>query len=563
MNLWLLFGSLLPGLCMAFAVGSRLGGRAPGWLARAGFLVTAAVVTTAFYWMYRHIDQVATTLVIVGSFVCDGAFTVSPSGLVENNAPPTPAVRQQILAHHTSANLYYPPEPRGKRTFDVVAASVGIALALPLWFLIAVLIWFEEPGPIFFIKNSVGRGGITFRELKFRSMRYEAERDTGPVVASLDDPRTLVVGRLLRRWHLDELPELLNVLTGTMSVVGPRPLRAMVVRHDLEEVPGFAERHTVRPGIACIAQIEKSYVPPAERLRKDRVYIRRMSLGLDLRLLVRAVVATVRGEREPAPPAEVLATRSIRVAGEILDPSSRPGRCDRTATGDPDLDHLLGTAWDILLSPQEKRRTAFHESGRALVGMLTPGADPVGTVSIIPRCQTPGATGQGPPGDRYGHSATYLRGRIVGALGGRAAEQIVYGDTTSGAERDLEQVTRLIDEEVWRIVDEEVRRIVDDCYAQAVATLRDRREQLDRLAYTLLEREMLDEDEAYAAAGIRRGTTTAGGVAGNEVPSIARATGPVSGRANVDLGSALPIRGRSDGRPPTGGRHRSVAGRDR
>ncbi len=86
-----------------------------------------------------------------------------------------------------------------------------------------------------------------------------------------------------------------------MSVVGPRPLRAVVVRRALDEVPGFAERHTVRPGIACIAQIEKAHVEPAERLRKDLVYIERMSVAFDLRLLVRAVVTTLRGEREPAP----------------------------------------------------------------------------------------------------------------------------------------------------------------------------------------------------------------------------------------------------------------------
>src|SRR5947209_1842485 len=103
---------------------------------------------------------------------------------------------------------------------------------------------------------------------------------------------------------------------------------------------------------------------------------------------------------------------------------------------------VLGTVRGIMLSPEEKERTAYHESGHALLGMLTPGADPVRKVSIIPRGQALGVTFQSPQTDRYGYSAKYLRGRIVGALGGRAAEEIVYGDMTTGAESDLEQVTR-------------------------------------------------------------------------------------------------------------------------
>jgi lipopolysaccharide/colanic/teichoic acid biosynthesis glycosyltransferase len=322
MNLWLCLGSLLPGLCMAFLVGSRLGRRAPGWLTRAAFGVTAGLTAATLYWTYLRVDQVATTLVISTSLLVIGALTASAHDLVENNAPPTPAIRAEILAYHASVNLTYPPEPRGKRAFDVVVASLGIVLTLPLMILLALLIWFDEPGPIFFTKNSVGRGGVIFRELKFRSMRYGAEQHSGPVVATFKDPRTLAIGRFLRRWHLDELPELVNVLAGTMSLAGPRPLRAAMVRPDLETVPGFAERHTVRPGIACIAQIQKSHVPPAERLRKDRVYIRRMSVGLDIRLLVRAVVTTVHGERGPHP--AVAAAQPDPPPCDVADPASPP-----------------------------------------------------------------------------------------------------------------------------------------------------------------------------------------------------------------------------------------------
>ena len=203
---------------------------------------------------------------------------------------------------------------------------------------------------------------------------------------------------------------------------------------------------------------------------------------------------------------------------------------------------ILGTVRGIMLSPQDRQRTAFHESGHALLGMLTPGADPVRKVSIIPRGQSLGVTFQSPQTDRYGYSARYLRGRIVGALGGRAAEQIVYGDVTTGAESDLDQVTSIARQMVGRwgmseaigpvsvlpppgqesplgldgvapatqeLVDQSVRRIVEECYAEAEATLQSHRGQLDRLAAALLEHETLDEDDAYAVAGIRKETTPA------------------------------------------------------
>ena len=198
---------------------------------------------------------------------------------------------------------------------------------------------------------------------------------------------------------------------------------------------------------------------------------------------------------------------------------------------------LLGTVRGIVLSPEERERTAFHESGHALLGMLTPGADPVRKISIIPRGQALGVTFQAPQADRYSYSAQYLRGRIAGALGGRAAEEIVYGDVTTGAESDLEHASQIARQMVGRwgmspaigpvsvlpppgqetflgmdgvapatkeLVDAEARRILEECYGQAVATLRDSRDRLERLARTLLEQETLDEDEAYAAAGVAR-----------------------------------------------------------
>jgi lipopolysaccharide/colanic/teichoic acid biosynthesis glycosyltransferase len=329
MNLWFFFGSLLPGICVAFAVGSRLSGRVPGWVARAGFVATAGLATAVLYLTYQELDGVLAALVITGLLAYATVHTASVGDLIEDNAPPTPEVREQILARHLAAELHYPREPLGKRTFDIIAASAGIVLTLPLWFIVALLIWFEQPGPIFFTKNSVGRGGITFRELKFRTMQYGAETNTGPVVATFEDPRVLAVGRVFRRWHLDEMPELVNVLNGTMSVVGPRPLRALVVRQALDVVPGFAERHTVRPGIACTAQIEKCHVELEERLQKDLLYIQRMSVGYDIWLLVRAVVTTVLGQREPPPHTQKMGS-SPDAETEVLDPALlHQGRVDQ------------------------------------------------------------------------------------------------------------------------------------------------------------------------------------------------------------------------------------------
>jgi cell division protease FtsH len=194
----------------------------------------------------------------------------------------------------------------------------------------------------------------------------------------------------------------------------------------------------------------------------------------------------------------------------------------------------LGTARNVVIPEDQRRRTAYHEAGHALIGMLQPGADPVRKVSIIPRGRALGVTLSTPESDRYGYDANYLRGRIIGALGGMAAEQEVFNIVTTGAENDLEMVTRIARSMVGRwgmskrigtlsvlpaegdprmagvsdglldAVDEEVRRITDECYAEARRLLRENRDKLDAIVVQLLARESLDEPEIYAAAGIPR-----------------------------------------------------------
>ena len=199
----------------------------------------------------------------------------------------------------------------------------------------------------------------------------------------------------------------------------------------------------------------------------------------------------------------------------------------------------LGTARKLVIPEQDRRRTAYHESGHALLGMLQPGADPVRKVSIIPRGRALGVTLATPEEDRYGYDEIYLRGRIIGALGGMAAEQEVFNVVTTGAESDLEAVTRIarsmvgrwgMSERVGKLsvlpadgdprmtgasdgmlnaVDEEVRRITEECYAEARRLLRENRTKLDSIVEQLLLRETLDEPEVYAAAGIDRAATRA------------------------------------------------------
>jgi cell division protease FtsH len=202
----------------------------------------------------------------------------------------------------------------------------------------------------------------------------------------------------------------------------------------------------------------------------------------------------------------------------------------------------LGTARNVVIPEAERRRTAYHEAGHALLGMLQPGADPVRKVSIVPRGRALGVTLSTPETDRYGYDARYLRGRIIGALGGMAAEQEVFDVVTTGAEADLEMVTRIarsmvgrwgmserigrlsvlpadgdprmagVSEALLNAVDEEVRRITEECYAEARRVLRENRETLDRIVGELLARESLDEAEIYKVAGIVRPPEAAEGI---------------------------------------------------
>ena len=202
---------------------------------------------------------------------------------------------------------------------------------------------------------------------------------------------------------------------------------------------------------------------------------------------------------------------------------------------------VLGAERQVMMSLEDRRRTAYHEGGHAIVGMLTPGADPVRKVSIIPRGAALGVTFAAPESDRLNYREPEVRARINVALGGRAAEEVVFGETSSGAESDIQQLTEIARQMVGRwgmsagvgpvtviprdgmgpflpgasevsqhtqqLVDEEVRHIVEESHREVVALLQQNRSKLDSLASALLEHETLDEEDAYAAAGVPRATT--------------------------------------------------------
>jgi cell division protease FtsH len=202
---------------------------------------------------------------------------------------------------------------------------------------------------------------------------------------------------------------------------------------------------------------------------------------------------------------------------------------------------VLGPERPLLLTRKDRERIAYHEGGHAILGLVVPGADPVHRVTIVPRGQALGVTYQRPDRDRYNYPEAYLRARIIGMLGGRAAEEVVFGTRTTGAENDIEQATslarsmvtrwgmserlgmvqlaprenpylsrldgmgggsRMVSEETARVVDVEVQRIISESHDEAKRLLTEHRRELDALAQALLERETLDEQEILEVTGL-------------------------------------------------------------
>ena len=185
---------------------------------------------------------------------------------------------------------------RSKRAFDLTVLCLSHILLLPMWLVlwtvIPVLIWLADRGPIFYAQPRIGKNGRVFTILKFRTMEPDADRN-GPSWTMPGDPRVTRLGRLLRRTALDELPEVLSIWKGDMSLVGPRALDVEEERRLEEQITGFDQRLQVLPGLTGLAQIYNRADNAEEKLRHDLEYVKNMNPWLDLRLVILSVWYTV------------------------------------------------------------------------------------------------------------------------------------------------------------------------------------------------------------------------------------------------------------------------------
>jgi cell division protease FtsH len=375
-----------------------------------------------------------------------------------------------------------------------------------------------------FIEMIVGVGASRVREL------FQAAREVAPAIVFIDEIDTIGRARGGPRamgGH-DEREQTLNqILTEMDGFSGAEGVIVMAATNR----PDVLDPALLRPG-RFDRTITVNAPDAAGRAEILRVHVRKVAIApdVDLQAIARATPGMTGAEL-------------ANLVNEAALLAVRRGR-PKVTTADF-LDALekvqLGAARNVVMPPEERRRTAYHEAGHALLGMLQPGADPVRKVSIIPRGRALGVTLSTPEQDRYGYDAGYLKGRMIGALGGMAAEHVALGVVSTGAENDLQICTAIARSMVGRwgmsprlgpvsvlppegdprmlgvsegtldVVAEEVRRMVDECWREAVALLTANRARLDAIVEQLLAHETLDEAAVYAAAGLgaaaKRGST--------------------------------------------------------
>jgi lipopolysaccharide/colanic/teichoic acid biosynthesis glycosyltransferase len=178
-----------------------------------------------------------------------------------------------------------------KPILDMSMAILGLIISLPMFSILGLLIKLTSHGPIFYTQVRVGKGGRLFRIIKLRTMESNAETITGPIWAKQDDHRITRLGYFMKNTHLDELPQLINVLKGEMSIIGPRPERPLFVRRFIKQIPNYHNRFLVKPGITGLAQIRHKYDVTIDdvkrKVRHDTLYIKKMCLFLDLSIMLR------------------------------------------------------------------------------------------------------------------------------------------------------------------------------------------------------------------------------------------------------------------------------------
>ncbi len=187
-----------------------------------------------------------------------------------------------------------------KRAFDVAVSLIGFVALVPLFAIVAVLIKLSSRGPIIYKQVRVGKNGKRFMIYKFRSMRRDAEKSTGAVWAKENDPRITFIGKMLRKTHLDEMPQLFNVLKGDMSIVGPRPERPEIIKKLKLSIPDYEKRLAIKPGITGLAQVKHRYdetmADVKKKVKLDLLYIRKMCLLTDTRIIASTFIVVLTGK---------------------------------------------------------------------------------------------------------------------------------------------------------------------------------------------------------------------------------------------------------------------------
>jgi cell division protease FtsH len=371
-----------------------------------------------------------------------------------------------------------------------------------------------------FIEMIVGVGAARVRDL------FKSARDAAPAIVFIDE--LAAIGRV----------------RGTGAGLGGHDEREQTLNQILTEMDGFDSR----VGVIVVAATNRADVLDPALLRPGR-FDRRVIVHRPDRL-GRAAILKVHTRRVPLAEGVDLVRVAVETPGLVgaelrnlvNEAALLAARKGQDSVQQADLSEALekislGPARRVLLDPLERERTAYHESGHALLGLLVPGSDPVQRVTIIPRGLSLGATYQLPTDDRTNYTESYLRARIVSALGGRAAESLVYGVVTTGAESDLQQVSEIARRMVVRwgmserlgpmslsppldegapqflqqqpnseatreLIDEEIRGIVQGSYREAARLLAAHREQLDALAGALLASESLDQQQILDVTGI-------------------------------------------------------------
>ena len=212
----------------------------------------------------------------------------------------TPVKEQQNCTPGAQRQEYVVKTPKGylfiKRAFDIFASALGLLLCLPLMAVTTVAIKIESPGPAIFKQERLSKDGKPYTMYKFRSMRLDAEKD-GPRWASVNDDRCTKVGRIIRKCHVDEIPQLWNVLRGDMSMVGPRPERAFFYDEFEKDIPDFRQRLRVKAGLTGLSQVNGCYdMTPAQRLAYDKTYMETRGVWTDLKILLQTVVVVFNGK---------------------------------------------------------------------------------------------------------------------------------------------------------------------------------------------------------------------------------------------------------------------------